>query len=73
MLPAIHGGEAGWFKLKDLKMDSTSITGSAAVNFINNPKVYIDRRNGRITIDGRAGHYSGQCERSAPAEQGVKF
>jgi hypothetical protein len=62
MLPPIHGGDAGWFKLKHVVADARSIRASAAINFMNNPKIYIDRVTGTISISGRAGDYSGQCE-----------
>jgi hypothetical protein len=62
MLPPIHGGADGWFKLKNVVADARSIHASAAVNFMNNPKVYIDRVTGTISISGRAGDYSGQCQ-----------
>ena len=62
MLPMIRGGEGGWFKLKGVKVDARSIRASAAVNIINNPKVYIDRVTGTISISGKAGDFSGQCE-----------
>ena len=62
MLPPLHGGADGWFKLKNVVADARSIHASAAVNFLNNPKVYIDRVTGTISISGRAGDYSGQCQ-----------
>jgi uncharacterized Zn-finger protein len=62
MLPGLHGGDHGWFRLKGVKADARSITGSVYVNFINHPKVYIDRATGTISISGKAGDYSGQCE-----------
>ena len=62
MLPMFHGGEDGWFKLKDIKVDARTIRASAAVNFMNNPKIYIDRVTGTISISGKAGDYSGECE-----------
>jgi hypothetical protein len=62
MLPALHGGSDGWFKLKNVVADARSIHASAAVNFMNNPKIYIDRVTGMISISGKAGDYSGQCE-----------
>jgi hypothetical protein len=71
MLPPIHGGEGGWFKLKNVVADARSIRASAAVNFINNPKIYIDRVTGTISISGKAGDYSGECramEANAPAK-----
>ena len=66
MLPAIRGGAEGWFKLKNVKADARAITAKAAVNFINNPNVHIDRVTGTITISGKAGEYSGVCEAVAP-------
>lgn len=71
MLPPLHGGADGWFKLKNVVADARTIHASAAVNFMNNPKVYIDRVTGTISISGRAGDYSGQCEvieTNAPAK-----
>jgi hypothetical protein len=72
MLPAIHGGSDGWFKLKDVQADARSIRASAAVNFMNNPKVYIDRVTGTISISGRAGDYAGQCQ-AVDASAPTKF
>ena len=69
---SIHGGSDGWFKLKDVKVDARSIHASAAVNFMNNPKVYIDRVTGTISISGKAGDYSGQCE-AVRADTPAKF
>lgn len=71
MLPPLHGGSDGWFKLKNVLADARSIHASAAVNFMNNPKVYIDRVTGTISISGRAGEYAGQCQATdanAPAK-----
>jgi hypothetical protein len=72
MLPPLHGGSGGWFKLKNLKVDDRSIRGKAAVNFINSPNVFIDRVTGTISISGKAGDYSGQCEAVA-ADASPKF
>ena len=72
LLPPIHGGADGWFKLKNVVADARSIHASAAVNFMNNPKVYIDRVTGTISISGKAGDYSGQCQ-LVDANAPVKF
>jgi hypothetical protein len=72
MLPPIHGGNGGWFKLKDIVADARSIHASAAVNFMNNPKVFIDRVTGTISISGRAGDYAGQCQ-AVTADAPAKF
>lgn len=71
MLPAWHGGEDGWFKLKNVKADTRTIRGEAAVNFANHPKVYIDRVTGTISITGNVGSFSGECQvddANAPAK-----
>lgn len=71
MLPPIHGGDGGWFKLKNVVADARSIRAKAAVNFMNNPNVFIDRVTGTISISGRAGDYAGQCQvmdATAPAK-----
>ena len=71
MLPGIHGGDHGWFKLKNVVADTRSIRASAAVNVLNNPKVFIDRVTGTISISGKAGDYAGQCQAvdaTAPAQ-----
>jgi hypothetical protein len=66
MLPALHGGQDGWFKLKDVEADARSIRAHAAVAAFHNPKVYIDRVTGTISISGKSGDYSGQCQAMDP-------
>jgi len=71
MLPVIHGGANGWFKLKNVVADARSIHANAAVGLLNNPKVYIDRVTGTISISGKSGDYSGECQvvdANAPAK-----
>jgi len=62
MLPALHGGDGGWFKLKNVIADARSIRAKAGVNFMNSPNVLIDRVTGTISISGKAGDYAGQCQ-----------
>lgn len=61
MLPPIRGGENGWFKIKNIEITDIEITGSVAVNFMNNPRLRIDRLTGNISLSGKAGDYSGSC------------
>jgi hypothetical protein len=71
MLPPLHGGTDGWFKLKDVKSDARTIRAEAQINFLNHPKIYIDRVTGTISISGKAGDYSGECQvidANAPAK-----
>ena len=62
MLPELHGGKGGWFKLKDVAADPRSIKASIAVAFLVSPKLFIDRVTGIISISGKYGDYSGQCQ-----------
>lgn len=73
MLPPIRGGDDGWFKIKDLKITDNEITGSVAVNVINNPKMIIDRRTGLIRLSGKAGDYIGECDRYVPSAMRQRF
>lgn len=66
MLPAIRGGEDGWFRIKSVEIADNEIRGSISVNPINNPKLRIDRITGAISISGKAGDYSGRCQRYDP-------
>lgn len=71
MLPLFHGGSDGWFKLKNVAANARSIKASAAVAMLNNPKIFIDRVTGMISISGKAGDYTGQCQAvdaNAPAK-----
>lgn len=71
MLPGLHGGENGWFRLKNVVADQRSIRAEAYVNLLNHPKVYIDRVTGTISISGKSGDYSGECQvidAAAPAK-----
>jgi len=62
MLSPIHGGKDGWFKVKIFSVDARSIRASASVGLLSNPKIFIDRVTGTISISGRDGDYSGQCQ-----------
>lgn len=63
LLPPIHGGEDAWFKLTNLKQTDREITASANVNFVTHPKIRLDRYSGIISIDGRMGTFSAQCQK----------
>lgn len=73
MLPPIHGGEDGWFKLKSIKVKQHEITATVGVNFMNSPKLRLDRYTGMISISGKAGDFVGQCQRFSPENTDRKF
>jgi hypothetical protein len=69
VLPILRGGENGWFELRDLELSDRSIEAKAAINFINRPKVHIDRMSGTISISGKSGTYAGKCQKIDPEAQ----
>lgn len=73
MLPRLRGGKDGWFELDDVKFSDSSITGTAQVNIINSPKVHLDRRTGHISINGKAGDFSGECRKFDPVKSERAF
>lgn len=66
MLPTLRGGNSGWFKIKSLDFGEEEIKGKIAINAINRPTLRIDRITGEISINGRAGNYSGKCIKYDP-------
>jgi len=71
MLPDFHGGNQGWFKIKNVTADTRSIRGKIQLAFLSSPNLFIDRTTGAITISGNAGDYQGQCravDPNAPAQ-----
>ena len=69
VLPALRGGENGWFRLRDLSISDRVIEAQASVNFINKPRVHIDRTTGTISINGMNGSFVGRCERVDPGTE----
>lgn len=62
--PPIHsGGDHGWWEIRDLRMSSASIYGRYRLNGLNKPHIRIDRRSGRLEIDGQRS-FKGYCEPS---------
>ena len=73
MLPALRGGDNGWFKLKSIVINDREITASVAVNPLNNPKMRLDRMTGSISLSGKAGDYTGGCQKFDPEATERKF
>jgi hypothetical protein len=66
MLPPIHGGNDGWMDIEKLSVSDREITGSVGVNFMNSPKLRIDRVSGILSLAGKAGNYAAQCSAYDP-------
>lgn len=73
MLPMLRGGKDGWFTLKNIKVSDADITGSVAVNPLNNPKMRIDRFTGVINLSGKAGDFVGKCQAYDPSKAERQF
>lgn len=62
MVPPIHANsDAGWYDIANLSVGRDVIRGEFKLNGANRPKLMIDRRAGRITLDGLT-KFSGTCD-----------
>jgi hypothetical protein len=66
LLPPLNSGSGdGWFPIHDLVVAPDRITGSLKLNGLNKPGLAIDRRSGRLTIDGLES-FDGTCNAFNP-------
>lgn len=73
LIAPIHsGGNNNWWNLDELQVNSDRITARYAMNGLNKPKVDIDRRSGRIHIDGIE-HFKGECDEGNWGDSGRRF
>lgn len=73
LIAPIHsGGSNNWWDLEELQVNRDRITGRYVMNGLNKPKVDIDRRSGRIHIDGIE-HYRGDCDEGGWADSHRRF
>ena len=72
--PMNVGGKEGWWVLSDVVMAETQITARFSLNWLNSPKVTIDRRTGQIQINGLGrGDFRGACEAIDPSAEARRF
>ena len=64
LIPPINSrGDNGWWDLYDVAVGPDVIRATYRLNGLNKPKVVIDRRSGRITVQGIASYgFRGQCD-----------
>jgi hypothetical protein len=67
MLPDLHGGNGGWFDIRDIKIGENEITGSVALNAFTHPKIVLDRLVGSVSVAGKTGQFNGHCRKIDPA------
>lgn len=62
LIPPINShGDHGWWDLENLQVGADRITASYRLNGMNKPRLTVDRRSGRIDIEGGT-TFSGQCD-----------
>lgn len=62
LIPPINShGDHGWWDLDNLQVGPDRITATYRLNGMNKPKLTVDRRSGRVTIDGGTS-FSGHCD-----------
>lgn len=64
LIPPINSrGNNGWWDLYDVRTGRDVITASYRLNGLNKPRITIDRRSGRITVQGTASYgFRGTCD-----------
>jgi hypothetical protein len=73
LIPPIHsGGTNGWWELENVTIGPDKINARYRLNGMNKPKVEIDRRNGRVKIDGIE-KFRGECEQGNWGRSGNRF
>jgi len=70
--PTNSGGSNGWWPLSDIRMTPETIKAHYRMNSMNKPKVEIDRRRGRIKIEGIE-TFKGECDQGDWAKGGMRF
>lgn len=61
--PLNSDGHDGWWDLYDLYVSGDEIRGTYRLNGLNKPKVVIDRRTGRINVQGLSNYgFRGSCD-----------
>lgn len=62
LIPPINShGDHGWWDLENLQVGADRITATYRLNGMNKPRLTVDRRSGRINIEGGT-TFSGQCD-----------
>jgi hypothetical protein len=64
LIPPINSrGNGGWWDLYDVSIGPDVIRGTYRLNGLNKPRVAIDRRSGRITVQGMSDYgFRGSCD-----------
>lgn len=73
LVPPINsGGSNGWWELENVHVGPDTITARYRLNGLNKPRLEINRRTGRIRIDGIE-KFRGECDQGSWGERGNRF
>ncbi|MET0362447.1 MAG: hypothetical protein ABW048_11945 [Sphingobium sp.] len=73
LVPPLHsGGRDGWWDLEELQVTRDIISARYRLNGLNKPRLTIDRRIGRISIEGMT-PFHGSCEDASKATAKPRF
>ncbi|WP_185830072.1 MULTISPECIES: hypothetical protein [Stenotrophomonas] len=73
LVAVLHSGDNNhWWNIDDLQVTPDRITGSYRLNGINKPKIDIDRRSGRLHIDGME-HFRAECDEGNWSDEHRRF
>jgi hypothetical protein len=62
LVPALMSGDNnGWYPIEDLFVNEREITGVVHINFLNKPKLRIDRMTGKLAMTGGMGDFAADC------------
>lgn len=64
LIPPINSrGDNGWWDLRDVNAGSNAITATYRLNGLNRPRLTVDRRTGRVIVQGAANYsFRGTCD-----------
>ncbi|HPV69409.1 MAG TPA: hypothetical protein PLU56_14090 [Sphingorhabdus lacus] len=73
LIPTIHsGGNNGWWELDNVHVGPDTITARYRLNGLNKPRLEINRRTGRMKIDGQT-KFRGECDQGNWGKRGNRF
>ncbi|RAK52692.1 hypothetical protein [Phenylobacterium deserti] len=63
LIPPINaGGDGGWWPLTDVSVGRDRITAQFRFSALNKPRVQVDRRSGRISVENGQAGFRGNCD-----------
>jgi len=69
LTPMVSRGKEGWWDLMKLRVTDDAIRGELSLNWLNKPKLVIDRRTGDIDMRLLGGSFAGICERAPDVDE----